>query len=183
MHIGLMSLSLRKDSFNTKLLHLAEAVVKDAKIDYHLIDLNQFPLPAFSQDIEAKGMPDVADKLKAEMERCTDLIICSPEYNFSYPGHFKNTFDWLSRYTPMPWRGRNLLLMSASMSLVGGNRGLWHLRVPFEATGTIVYPDMFSLAAAHTAFEDNGQLKDKVMGERFNGTVRQFLSFIKKLSA
>ena len=116
------------------------------------------------------------------MERYTDWIIASPEYNFSYPGHFKNTFDWLSRYTPMPWRGRNLLLMSASISLVGGNRGLWHLRVPFEATGTVIYPDMFSLASAQNAFDEAGQLKDSAMADRFNNTIRQFLGFIKKLA-
>ena len=38
--------------------------------------------------------------------------------------------------------------------MVGGNRGLWALRVPLEHLGARIYPDMFSLAQAHAAFDD-----------------------------
>ena len=48
-------------------------------------------------------------------------------------------------------RAAHDLLLSASPSIVGGNRGLWALRVPFEHLDARVYPDMFSLAQAHRA--------------------------------
>lgn len=38
--------------------------------------------------------------------------------------------------------------------MVGGNRGLWALRVPLEHLGARIYPDMFSLAQAHKALVD-----------------------------
>lgn len=180
MSYALMSLSLRKDSFNTRQIHLVSEVLKKENVDHRILDLNDYPLVAFSQDLEAV-MPDSANRLKADIEKSTALIISSPEYNYSIPGHFKNTFDWLSRYNPMPWKGKCLLLMSASISLVGGNRGLWAIRIPFEATGTIVYPDMFSLATAQNAFDEKGQLKDKSLAERLNTNVRQFVSFVEKI--
>lgn len=65
--------------------------------------------------------------------------------------------------------------MSASPSMVGGNRGLWALRVPFEHLGTRVYPDMFSLAQAHKALVE-GELADAALRGRFEKTVLAFLS-------
>jgi NAD(P)H-dependent FMN reductase len=76
----------------------------------------------------------------------------SPEYNGSMPGALKNLIDWTSRFRPQPFDERHGLLVSASPSLAGGNRGLWALRVPFEHLGARIYPDMFSLAMAHKAF-------------------------------
>ena len=39
----------------------------------------------------------------------------------------KNLIDWTSRFRPQPFDGRHGLLLSASPSLAGGNRGLWAL--------------------------------------------------------
>jgi hypothetical protein len=65
--------------------------------------------------------------------------------------------------------------MSASPSLVGGNRGLWALRVPLEATGACLHPDMFSLPTAHQAFDESGALKDAKSAGRLEKTVGAFL--------
>jgi chromate reductase len=65
--------------------------------------------------------------------------------------------------------------MSASPSMVGGNRGLWALRVPLEHLGTRVYPDMFSLAQAHTAFNGD-RLANESLQKRFEATIDGFLA-------
>ena len=57
----------------------------------------------------------------------------------------KNVIDWVSRYRPQPFHARHALLLSASPSMAGGNRGLWALRVPLDHLGAHVFPDMFSL--------------------------------------
>ena len=67
--------------------------------------------------------------------------------------------------------------MSASPSMVGGNRGLWSLRIPLEHLGMRVYPDMFSLAQAHKAFSDN-RLADATLQERFDKTVECFMDLV-----
>jgi hypothetical protein len=72
--------------------------------------------------------------------------------------------------------------MSASPGLVGGNRGLWALRVPLEALGSYVYPDMFSLSKADDAFASDGTLKDAKQTERLHKNVSGFLSFAQNLT-
>lgn len=51
--------------------------------------------------------------------------------------------DWVSRFQPQPFNGKHALLLSAWPSMVGGNRGLWALRVPLEHLGERVYPSRF----------------------------------------
>jgi hypothetical protein len=60
----------------------------------------------------------------------------------------------------------------------GGNRGLWSLRIPLEHLGTRVYPDMFSLAEAHTAMGDDGRLKTDVLQKRFDTTLGCFMDLV-----
>jgi NAD(P)H-dependent FMN reductase len=91
------------------------------------------------------------------------------------PGGLKNLIDWTSRLRPQPFDGRHGLLMSASPSLAGGNRGLWSLRVPLEHLGARVFPDMFSLSMAHKAMTAEG-MTDPALNARFDKTIQAFLS-------
>ena len=93
-------------------------------------------------------------------------------------GVLKNVIDWTSRFRPQPFNGKQGLLLSASPSMAGGNRGLWALRIPLEHLGARVYPDMFSLAQSHLAFKEDGLLKDDVLGKRFDDTLRCFLDLV-----
>jgi NAD(P)H-dependent FMN reductase len=111
------------------------------------------------------------------LKNADGLILASPEYNASMPGAVKNLIDWASRIRPQPFNGKQALLLSASPSMVGGNRGLWSLRIPLEHLGTRVYPDMFSLAQAHKAFGSDG-LSDATMQTRFDTTISCFLDLV-----
>jgi NAD(P)H-dependent FMN reductase len=104
------------------------------------------------------------------------FIISSPEYNASMPGHLKNSIDWVSRFRPQPFNERHALLMSASPSLVGGNRGLMSLRIPLEHLGARVFPNMFSLSAAHKAFDENGNIQDFTLAKRFEDHLVAFIN-------
>ncbi len=90
----------------------------------------------------------------------------------------KNAIDWVSRYRPQPFNERHGMLISASPSLVGGNRGLWALRVPLEHLAARVYPDMFSLAQAHQAFDSDGGLAKPQLADRFERTFAGFLDLV-----
>jgi chromate reductase len=90
----------------------------------------------------------------------------------------KNSIDWVSRFSPQPFNERHGLLMSASPSMMGGNRGLWALRVPLEHLGARVYPDMFSLARAHQAFDDDGHIADPQLQQRFEQTITAFMDLV-----
>ena len=62
--------------------------------------------------------------------------------------------------------------------MVGGNRGLWSLRIPFEHLGARVFPDMFSLAQAHKAFDAAGDFTDAKLAARFEQNLRAFLDLV-----
>ena len=47
--------------------------------------------------------------------------------------------EWKTRHRPQPFDGKHGLLLSASPSMAGGNRGLWALRMPFEHFGARIY--------------------------------------------
>ncbi len=182
MKLLAFSVSLRKGSFNRKLIKLAVNAAQKKGVEIELLDLLDYEMPAYNGDIETNvGLPEAAARLKQKLESAQGLIISTPEYNFSYPGHFKNTFDWVTRFQPMPWTNKAVLLLSASMSLVGGNRGLWHLRVPFEYAGGFVFPLMFSLASAHQAFNEKDELSNPDLAQRLEEMVGSFIRFAEHL--
>jgi NAD(P)H-dependent FMN reductase len=82
----------------------------------------------------------------------------------------------------MPFRGKSALLIAASDSSAGGIRGLWQLRIPLEGLGVVVYPDMFYLPHALSAFDDNGSLNDPKATERLGGMIRGYVEMAGKLA-
>ena len=128
--------------------------------------------------MESEGdFPDGAKELHQRLLASDAFIISSPEYNGSMPGLLKNTIDWVSRFRPQPFNQRQALLMSASPSMAGGNRGLWSLRIPLEHLGARVYPNMFSLAMAHQAFT-NGAIADSTLTKRFEDNIVDFMNLV-----
>jgi NAD(P)H-dependent FMN reductase len=181
MHYLLFAAALRKDSVNKKLINLAANKLQEKNIDVDLADFAEFDMPLYHGDIQVnEGIPAGAIEFTKRMQQATGVIISSPEYNFSIPGTLKNLIDWVSRINPMPWKKQHILLLSASPALVGGNRGLWATRIPLEGCGAFVYPDMFSLASAYDAFNDDGSLKDASLQKRLEDMLGQFTEFAAK---
>lgn len=168
--------SLRAESLNRKLAALAARVAEHYGATVDLASMRDFDVPLFDGDVEAAGgIPQGARELCGRLQANDALIISSPEYNGSMPGTIKNLIDWTSRFRPQPFDGRHGLLLSASPSLAGGNRGLWALRMPLEHLGTRIFPDMFSLSMAHKAF-DGDEIADPALRGRFEDNLRAFLS-------
>jgi NAD(P)H-dependent FMN reductase len=164
---------------NVKLAKLAADVITKKGAIANLKSIVDFECPSFNQDVEKQsGIPPGAERLKESIQDNDAFIIASPEYNGSMPGHLKNIIDWVSRFRPQPFNERNALLMSASPSMAGGNRGLWSLRIPLEHLGTRVYPNMFSLASAHEAFTQENQLTNPVLAERFETNLGAFMNLV-----
>lgn len=167
---------LRKESLNQKLAALAARAARDSGAHVDVASMREFDVPLYDGDIEAtQGMPAGAKSLRDRLLASDAFIISSPEYNASMPGTIKNLIDWTSRFRPQPFDGKHGLLMSASPSLAGGNRGLLALRIPLEHLGARVFPDMFSLAMAHRAFNGDG-IADAALRARFEKNVQAFLS-------
>ena len=165
--------SLRADSFNKKLVKIAAEGAKAAGAIVTLIDLKDYPLPIYDQEIEeTQGLPENALKLKQLMYAHDGFLISCPEYNSSMPAVFKNVIDWTSRQaTPDEiylscFIDKVVALMSASPGGLGGLRGLVHVRAMFSNIFSLVLPKQKTISQAHTAFDASGNLKDpKTMAE------------------
>ena len=108
--------SLREGSFNRQLAREAEQMIGAcAEVTY----LDYSDVPMINQDIEFPE-PEAVGRLRAAVREADALWVFTPEYNFSYPGHVKNLFDWLSRplvasdyETPTVINGKKVALSGA----------------------------------------------------------------------
>lgn len=177
--ILIFSASLRRESLNTRLAALAMTVARERGGTVEQAAMADFDCPSYNQDVERSGgVPAGAQRLRERLLAADAFIIASPEYNASMPGALKNSIDWSSRFQPQPFNGRQGLLLSASPSMAGGNRGLWSLRIPLEHLGARIYPDMFSLAQAHQAFDANGRIANSTLRQRFERTIECFMDLV-----
>jgi chromate reductase len=173
------SASLRPASLNSRLSGLAGDTIAANGGEVDVASMRDFDSPSYNHDVQdAEGFPAGAEEFRRRLEDNDAFVVASPEYNASMPGLLKNAIDWVSRYSPQPFNERHGLLLSASPSMVGGNRGLWALRVPFEHLGARIYPDMFSLAQAHNAFDVDARIADPRLQERFERTIVAFMELV-----
>jgi chromate reductase len=183
MRLLAFAASLRRESWNRKLITLAAAIVREAGVDVDLAEFQEFDMPLYNRDLQdASGFPPGAGELHRRVSAADGLLIASPEYNYSLPGILKNAIDWVSRMSPMPFRGKSAFLLSASTAQVGGIRGLWQLRIPLEGVGVLVHPDMYSLPWADTSFDETGGLKEKERRDRLAQMLSGYLATARKLA-
>lgn len=110
----MMGMSLRKDSFNKKLIQTAHQILSENESEHQieLLSFNSYPMPVYDGDIETQnGIPDSVRELGQKISEASAIIFATPEYNGGIPGPFKNAIDWVSRISPMPWPGKHLLLL------------------------------------------------------------------------
>ena len=86
--------SLRKDSFNRRLLEAAAELAPEGLrlTAYEGLEA----VPPFNADKEDAPGQEVLDLLR-QVEKADGLLLVTPEYNYSIPGVLKNAIDWLSR--------------------------------------------------------------------------------------
>ena len=84
--------STRTDSFNKKLVRIAAAGAKEAGADVTVIDLRDYSMPLYDEDLEKRdGLPSGTCKLKELMQSHHGFLISYPEYNSSISGVLHNT--------------------------------------------------------------------------------------------
>lgn len=163
--------STRLQSFNKKLAAAAAKGAEDAGAQVTLIDLRDYPLPLFDQDLEAaEGLPENARALRELFLSHNALLIACPEYNGSLTGVLKNTIDWVSRRQegepPLAcFKGKVALLLATSPGALGGMRALRHLQTMLMGMQVIVLPEQKAIPKAAEAFGEDGISDEKVRAE------------------
>lgn len=178
--------STRRDSFNRKLIKIAVGGAEAAGATVTHIELADFPLPLFNQDLEAEqGPPEHAVELKKLFLESDGLLMSCPEYNSSVSPLWKNTIDWVSRQAPgekplAAFQGKVATIMSASPGRLGGLRGLVHVRSILGNIGVVVLPEQIAVSDANAAFAADGKLNDDKLQKSVEDLGRGLTEFLKK---
>lgn len=172
--------SLREDSYNKKLINEAAHLARQGGAAVTVIDLRDFEMPFYDSDIETKGMPDGAKRLRKLLNESQAVIIASPEYNGSLSAVLKNAIDWSSRTekgepSKEAFNGKKIAIMSASMGAGGGGRGLVHLRTILENLGAKVVPIQLTVGSANQTFNTEGRLTDTGLQNLLKMEIQQLL--------
>ncbi|TLM79693.1 NADPH-dependent FMN reductase [Microbulbifer harenosus] len=175
--------SLRQDSWNRQLATAAAQMARDAGAEVVEVNLRDYPLPLFDEDIEAAGVPEPVSRLKDLFASADGLLIASPEYNGSVTAALKNLIDWVSRPDGQYGRaevfqGRRAALFATSPGGLGGMRGLNHLRDILQPLGTWIAPTMLAVPASMNVFDAEGNLVDEGAKTQLRALVEQTLAAI-----
>ncbi len=100
-------------SINKKLVEYAASLLDNQ--DFEVLDLNDFELPIFSVDLEAKiGQPEAAQAFLNKIQSSSGILISFAEHNGSYSAAYKNLFDWCSRIEPKVYNEKPMVLLATS---------------------------------------------------------------------
>lgn len=177
--------SLRKASWNTRIVHVAAEAAREAGAEVTEIELRDLPLPIFDEDLEtASGAPDNALELRALFREHDALLLGCPEYNSSITAALKNAIDWVSRpqegFPPLDcFDGKVCGLVAASPGALGGLRGLVHVRAILSNIKVTVLPNQVAVPKVHEVMNEAGEITD----DRFRGMVRSVGEDVARVTA
>lgn len=178
LQIAALCGSLRENSYNRAMLQAASDLSPDGvNVTIHRLH----DIPAFNEEVEAKGWPGPVQALRDAMEKADGLIIGSPEYNFSIPGVLKNAIDWLMRPGGKgPLFGKPVCLMGASQGAFGTLRCQMHLRevCHYNAMSVMPKPEILIMKAGGK-FED-GRLTDDTTRDLIKTAMTKFDAFVRE---
>lgn len=112
-----------KSSINKKFAAYTASLFENS--DVEILDLNNYPLPLFTVDLEKEiGHPKEAIAFSEKIAEADLLIISMAEHNGNHTASYKNLFDWVSRYAPKAFLNKKIFLISTSPGGRGGKSSL-----------------------------------------------------------
>jgi chromate reductase len=172
-----LSGSIRKGSYNRVLQRHMGRKLSEAGVAVTELDLGDFDMPIFNEDLEAEHTPDSAREL-AELWRSHDIIfIATPEYNGGSAPLMVNTITWLSRQRPSPFRHAMFGIGGVSSGKYGTIWSLSHLRDSLTKVGALIVPTLMGIGPAEQAFDDNGDPVEKSVIRKVDQMVTELTQF------
>ncbi|WP_250461751.1 NADPH-dependent FMN reductase [Microbulbifer litoralis] len=101
-------------SINKALVNYATSLL-DSSVQVELLDINDFPLPIYSSDLEEEaGIPESAHQFLAKIAGADALLISYAEHNGGHTVAYKNLFDWASRANRNVYQGLPVVMLATS---------------------------------------------------------------------
>jgi chromate reductase, NAD(P)H dehydrogenase (quinone) len=152
--------SLRRDSYNTKLLRAAgELLPAGAELELYE-ELEE--VPPYNEDRDTDEAPLAVARLRAAIADADTVLFATPEYNGSVPGQLKNAVDWASRphRTGALW-GKPVAVVGATPGMFGAVWAQADLRKILKTAGARVLETEVAVAKAHERFGEDATLLDE----------------------
>ncbi|MEW6999518.1 NADPH-dependent FMN reductase [Colwelliaceae bacterium BS250] len=172
MKIIALAATSSSKSINKQLVTYAANLV--ANSDVEVIDINDYELPLFSEDREAKlGKPELAQQFFDKLGSADAIMISFAEHNGSYTAAYKNLFDWTSRINQKVFQNKPMILLSTSPGPGGAGSVL------AVATGSAPYfagdvKGSFSLPSFYNNFDvENKTLTNTELQAELTAVVNQ----------
>jgi chromate reductase len=150
--------SLRRDSYNTRLLEAARRELPagaELELWTELEDV-----PPYNEDADG-AEPAAVRSLKESVAAADAVLVSTPEYNGSFPGQLKNALDWASRpLATSPLRNVPIAVVGASTSAFGAVWAQDDLRRVLGRIGARVVGEPLPVARAQSRFDLAGDLVD-----------------------
>ena len=113
MRILAFGASNTKNSINKALARFTAELVPNAEIE--VLDLNDYDLPIFSEDLEKEiGQPQAAKDFFEKIGSAEGVIVSFAEHNGSYSAAYKNLFDWASRIDQKVFQDKPTVYLATS---------------------------------------------------------------------
>lgn len=159
MKVLAVSGSLRRDSWNSKLLAAAADLVGD-DVEFEIWD-GLKALPPYDEDDDRPDGDPAVTRMREALAEADAVLFATPEYNSSIPGQLKNALDWMSRpLIASPVRNKPVAVVGASTGAFGAVWAQGELRKVLSAIGARVQDGALALGHAPTRFDEDGRLVD-----------------------
>lgn len=173
--------SLRKDSYNKRLMRAVERLAPD-HLRFEQVRIDDLPL--YSQDFDP-DYPPKARRLKQDIESAQALLFVTPEYNRSVPGVLKNAIDIASR----PWgansfAGKPAAVIGISIGAIGTALAQEHLRgsLHFLDVPVLGQPEVY-LQFRDELIAPDGTVADDATRKFLQGFVDAFVAWVERCVA
>ncbi|HSV04647.1 MAG TPA: NAD(P)H-dependent oxidoreductase [Phenylobacterium sp.] len=173
--------SLRKDSASRKVAK-ALAALAPSTLKFRFVEIGD--LPHYDSDLETETPPAAWTRFRREVADAEAVLFVTPEYNRSIPGVLKNAIDVGSRpWGEAVWSDKPTAIVSTSMGALGGFGANHHLRqaLSFFAAPILGQPEAY-VGAAHTLFDETGELTSEATADFLRSLGLAFEAFIARQS-
>jgi len=170
--------SLRRDSYNTKLVRAVGELFDATDADFVPYEALK-AVPPYDEDDDVEPALEAVSRLRAAVAGADAIVIATPEYNSSIPGHLKNALDWISRpIATNVMRNKPVAVIGASTGAFGAVWSQAELRNVSRAIGARVLDVEVAVGHAHTRFDEGGGLIDDAIREQLHALVDEVVTAV-----
>ncbi len=163
-------------STNRKLLKfMAKHFAQEAEIE--ILEIKD--LPAFNEP-EEKQAPQVVAEFNQKIAQAQGVIIATPEYDHTIPAPLSSTLEWIA-YTSRPLINKPVMIVGASLGLLGTSRAQAHLRQILDAPelkARLMPGNEFLLGHSEQVLTDEGELTNADKVAELEDCFAEFLEFV-----